>query len=394
MKSAFTIAAKDLRRRLRDRSAIVMGVVAPFALAAIFATLMPSDDGGFHADYAVVDLDGGGVAEPFVDQVLPGVAQAGFADLTSLSDRAEAVDRVADGEFSAAFIIPEGFSDAVGEGQEATITVIGNIDSGLGTQIAEAIAVSFSEEVNAVSLSVAAALGGFVNLQDAALAELAGRAAAFDPSIIVEEETADLKQMSSRTFYAASMAIMFLFFTAQFGVLGVLSERREGTLARLVAAPVGPWAIVFGKALTGFILGLLAMVVLIVASTLLLGASWGDPIGVALLVLGAVVSATGVSAMAATMAKTEEQASGWNAILAMSLAILGGTFFSLARAPEFVGNLSLITPHAWFLRGLDELAATTGRVADAVPAFLVMTVIGLITGAIGMMRAKQLVVGR
>ena len=98
--------------------------------------------------------------------------------------------------------------------------------------------------------------------------------------------------------------------------------------------------------------------------------------------------------MAATLARTEEQASGWNAILAMSLAILGGTFFSLARAPEFVSNLSLITPHAWFLRGLDELASPTGAVSDVLLAVAVMVGIGIVTGGIGLMRARRLVVGR
>ena len=81
-------------------------------------------------------------------------------------------------------------------------------------------------------------------------------------------------------------------------------------------------------------------------------------------------------------------------ILAMSLAILGGTFFSLARAPEFVSNLSLITPHAWFLRGLDELASPTGAVSDVLLAVAVMVGIGIVTGGIGLMRARRLVVGR
>ena len=393
MRAALTIAAKDLRQRLRDRSAIVMAVVAPFMLAAIFAMLLPADQ-GFHTEYAVVDLDGGPVSASFVQEVLPGVAEAGFADLRSIADRPEAEALVEDGEIGAAFVIPEGFSAAIMGGTDASISVIGNVDAALSAQIAEAIATSYAEEVNAVSLSVAAALGGFTNVQPGTLADMSSRAAGFEPSIAVEELTADLKQMSSKTFYSASMAIMFLFFTAQFGILSILSERRQGTLPRLVAAPVGPWSIVVGKALTGFVIGAIAMFVLIVASTLLLGADWGNPLGVGLLALGGVTSATGVSAMAATMAKTEEQASGWNAILAMSLAILGGTFFSLARAPEVISRLSLITPHAWFLRGLDELASPTSAVSDVFRAVAVMVGNGVVTGGIGLITARRLVVGR
>ena len=393
MRAVFTIAGKDLKQRIRDRSAIIMGIIAPFALASIFSLLLPSSQ-SFHTDYAVVDLDGGPVSELLTSRVLPGVAEAGFADITPIADRATAAELVEDGEMGAAFVIPESFSEAITGGRDATITIIGNVDAALSTQIAEAIATGYAEEINAVSLSVAAALGGFTTVLPGTIADLSSRAAVFEPSIVVEEKEADSKQMSDKTFYSASMAIMFLFFTAQFGILSLLSERRQGTLTRLIAAPIGPWTVVFAKALTGFVLGAVAMLVLILASTLLLGAEWGNPVGVALLALGGVVSATGVSAMAATMAKTEEQASGWNAILAMVLAILGGTFFSLDRAPEFVSQLSLMTPHAWFLRGLDELAAASGTVADALPAVGVMMAIGVVTGGLGLVRARGLVIGR
>ena len=393
MKAAIIIAAKDLRQRLRDRSAIIMGIVAPFALAAIFSLLLPSSQ-GFHTDYAVVDLDYGPVSALFTEQILPGVVESGFADVRTVDDREAAAVLVESGEVDAAFVIPSGFSQSITSGRDATISIIGNVDAALSTQIAEAIASSFAEEVNAVSLSVAAALGGFTVIQPEALADLSARAAVFEPAILVEDSEADSKQMTDKTFYSASMAIMFLFFTAQFGILSLLAERRQGTLPRLVAAPLGPWTIVIGKALTGFVLGVVAMTVLIVASTLLLGAAWGNPIGVVLLALAAVISATGVSAMAATMARTEEQASGWNAIIAMTLAILGGTFFSLDRAPEFVGRLSLLTPHAWFLRGLDELASASGGVTDVLPATAVMVAIGVVTGGIGLLRARKLVMGQ
>ena len=34
------------------------------------------------------------------------------------------------------------------------------------------------------------------------------------------------------------MAVFFLFFTVQFGVTSLLEERNDGTLARLLAAPI------------------------------------------------------------------------------------------------------------------------------------------------------------
>src|SRR5690606_20703415 len=103
-----------------------------------------------------------------------------------------------------------------------------------------------------------------------ALAALAREAAATEAPITLADLEAESREMSTTTYFAASMAIFFLFFTAQFGVLSLLTERREGTLPRLVAAPIRPWSIVAGKAIGSFALGIVAMAVLVLASSLLL----------------------------------------------------------------------------------------------------------------------------
>ena len=45
MRAALVIALKDLRQRLRDRTAIIVAVIAPFGLAAIFSTLIGGASG-------------------------------------------------------------------------------------------------------------------------------------------------------------------------------------------------------------------------------------------------------------------------------------------------------------------------------------------------------------
>ena len=66
MRHAWTIAAKDLRRRLRDRSAILVALILPFGLAWIFSlTLGDVESAGFDANYAVVDVDGGQLSSDF-----------------------------------------------------------------------------------------------------------------------------------------------------------------------------------------------------------------------------------------------------------------------------------------------------------------------------------------
>jgi len=394
MRAALVIALKDLRQRLRDRSAIIVAVIAPFGLAAIFSTLLGGVSQPLELDYAYADLDRSDLSRALRDGPLAGIEDAGIASIAEADSAASAREAVDIGEVDAALIVPEGFGAAVTAGQAGELEIIGSTDAGFSTDILRSIAESFTAELDGVRLAVALTAGELGETSPDALAALAREAAATDAPITLADLEAETREMSSTTYYAASMAIFFLFFTAQFGVLSLLSERRQGTLPRLVAAPIRPWAIVAGKAIGSFVMGIVAMAVLVLASSLMLGARWGDPIGVALLVLAAVIAAMGITALITTVATTEEQAGGWNAIVAVTLAILGGAFFDLSQGPEILSQVGFITPHAWFLEGLDLLAAASSSVVDVLVPIGALLGIGLVTGAIGLARAGGLVVRR
>ena len=71
MRTALLIARKDLRQRLRDRSAFLIALVVPFVLAAIFGlTLHDVGTGHVKFDFAVVDQDGGPAARAFAGGLL------------------------------------------------------------------------------------------------------------------------------------------------------------------------------------------------------------------------------------------------------------------------------------------------------------------------------------
>lgn len=398
MRAALLIAAKDLRARIRDRTALIVAVVAPFGLAAILGTVIPGGDGSLDLRYAIADLDGSEVSSAFRSGPLEGIVDAGVAEIVEVAD-ADAARAAVDGDDAdAAFVIPAGFGEAFRDTDGAEMQLIIRADASIAGQIGRAIVDGFVAELDAIRLSVATAVAaGDESPSEAYLGQLAAQAAvaaADPPPILVEQASAEVAQLDSRTYYAASMAIFFLFFTAQYGPLSLLTERQQGTLARLLAAPIHPWAVVLGKSLGSFLLGIVATGVLALASTFVLGASWGDALGVALLVLGAVTAATGITALVTTMARTEAQADGLNSIVAVSLAVLGGTFIPLSQAPELLGQLSFLTPHGWFLDGLNRLSVPSAGVNAVILPVGVLLAMGAVTGAIGLIRARRLVVAR
>ena len=394
MRAALVIAAKDFRQRLRDRSAIIVAVIAPFGLSAIFGILLGGTEDGLDLRYAFADLDGSSISSALRDGPLAGLEEAGVATITEVDGRDAAEAAIEAGDVGAALIVPAGYASAVQSAETADLEIIGSTQAGLATDVLRAVATSFTAELDGIRIATGTAASVMGVSDPAAVGELGARAAQTTSPLTVRAVDSELQQVVPTTFYAASMAIFFLFFTAQFGVLSLLTERRQGTLPRLVAAPISPSAIVLGKAIGSFALGIVAMAVLVVASTMLLGARWGDPFSVAILVLAAVTAAMGITALITTLARTEEQAGGWNSIVAVTLAILGGAFFDLSQGPEILTQVSFLTPHAWFLEGLDRLAAPSAVLADiALPAAALFGM-GLVTGAVGLVRARGLVVSR
>jgi ABC-2 type transport system permease protein len=392
MRATVLICLKDLKARLRDRSALLIGIVVPLGLAFIFNSIFSGISGNSKAiSLGVVDADRGVVAQQFVRQVLGPVGRIGLITIhpEDSVDRARAL--AASGTLNAVIVIPAGFSARVQANQPASMQVIGNIDAPISAEIARSIAEGYAADLNRVRLSVATAgrSGGSPGAPAPAQAQaLAARAAAATAPASVQDVSAKSKELDQKSFFAAGMAVFFLFFTVQFGVTSLLEERQDGTMARLLAAPIARASILGGKLLTSFLLGVVSMTVLAVATTLLFGASWGNPIGVGVLIVAAIFAAMGIMALIATLAKNAEQAANWQSVVAVVLGLLGGTFFPVSQAPGALSSLTFLAPQAWFLRGLGDLRGG-GISVVWVPA-LAMLGFAVVAGGLAITRLRHM----
>jgi len=383
VRNAWTIALKDLRRRMRDRTAVLVALVLPFGLAWIFSlTLGGADEGGFEAPYAVVSQDADG---HLPDEFTGLLESLDFVTLREAGSVAEAERLAEDGDIDAAVVFPAGFTEQVQSGGGGEIEVIASPDSSIGSLVAVSLARSFGSSLDAVGLSVAtvAGVGGEVDPPLVARAQLIPQAA------VIRTAAAADRVASQSTFFAIGMAVFFLFFAVEFGVRGLLEEREEGTLSRLLVAPVNPSSVIGGKALASFAVGLVSTTLLVVATTWLIGAEWGNPLGVALLVLGGVLAAVGVTAMVATLASTPAQAGAYVSIVAVVGGLLGGTFFPISQA-GWLGTLRFLSPQGWLMEGFQELSAG-GSLADIAAPLAGVLAIAVATGAIAWVRAQRMV---
>ncbi|HEX7441090.1 MAG TPA: ABC transporter permease [Caldimonas sp.] len=379
MRAALLIAGKDLRQRLRDRSALLVAIVVPLVLASIFGLIFHNVTGGkVTFTFGVVDQDHGSAAQAFEQQVLGPLQRSGLIEIRRESSLAAGRDAVDRGRVAATFVLPAGLTAAFDAGRPTQLRVLGSVDATIGAQVADSIAQSYASRAETLAIAARALHGR----------PPASFAAAAAPVALADVSTTN-RQLSAGTFYAAGMAVFFLFFTVQFGISSILDERRDGTLARMLAAPIRRGSVLGGKLLTSLALGVISMAVLALATHFLLHAHWGNPFGVAILICAGVLAATAVMALVATFARTPDQAGAWQSMVALVLGMLGGTFFPVSQAGGLLAKLSLATPQAWFLRGIDNLGGGAGVHVVFGPAAAILA-FAAVTGSVAFLRAGRL----
>ncbi len=362
LRAAATIARRDLRSRLRDRSALVTAFAAPLVLAVILSVALGGPDEAFETTIALADEDGGALGSELRD-VLVGDELAEIVEVVEVADADAARRAIVEGAALAALVVPEGLSDAIAAGAGGELVVLRDPDAGLSGDLATAIAQGAANEVErgrqAVELATAA--GALPPDQGEGVAAAARARPAALP--LVDDDVAG-GLTGAASYFGPAMAVFFVFFVVGAGPQSLLRQRREGSLARLAAAPIPRGAIALGTAASVGALAFLSIATLWLVMSLGFGARWGDPRGVLALAAGVTVAAMALTTLVATLARSEEQVSGWTSIIVFTLALLGGSFGALPRALE---PLSLATPNGLALRGFVDLAAGGGLEVVVVP---------------------------
>jgi ABC-2 type transport system permease protein len=191
------------------------------------------------------------------------------------------------------------------------------------------------------------------------------------------------------SYFAPSMAMVFLFFTVGFGAKSLYVERREGLVSRLQAGPVSSTTIVGAKALAMCGLGLLSMSTIWATSVLVFGATWGAPGPVLLILIAMVLAAIGITSLVASAARTEEQIDLYSGLTGFVLALLGGSFIQYFQMPRQMQLLSLVTPNGWALRSFADMVAVGGGIFAVLPAIAAIGAFAVISAFVAARRLNR-----
>lgn len=384
MTALLVIAGRELRTRLRDGTAVLIAFVAPIALASLFSLALGTDTAPPEVRIGVVDLDQGRFAASVTDEVLGGEQLRDIVRVTPYPDRDAASAGLRAEDVGALIVFPPGFSDRVGAGDGGEVEVVRAPQGEVAGIVAQSAVDAFGALVQTRTLSVRAAQAAGVAADD--LTRYVEANGAAGPALALSGSPSGAL-VGAASYYGPAMAVLFVFFVVGTSARSLLTERRLGTLARMQVAPVAPWAVAGGKGLVAVALALCSMGVNWGFSTLVFGASWGDPLSVVALCLAHVLAVSGLTLLVASRASTDGQVDGATMVIAFVCAILGGSLVALHTLPDLLQTVALATPNGWAMNGFTDLALGGGLASVALPV-AVLTAIALVSGALATLRLR------
>lgn len=388
MLSALVIAAKDLRQRLRDRSAIVLTVVAPVVVAALMSAAFSGVE-HLHETLAVADEDHGAVAA----SLLAALRSPQVAPLVTVREEpsASAVSAaVRSGSAGAGLVIPAGFSASVAGAAPKALTTVASVNNALAAQLARSVVDGFTAQVNADRLAVATALAA--GAPPERLAALADAASRLRLPVGTVQRAFGAHELKPISYFAPAMALFFMLFIVSFTSRSFFVDREEGMIERILAAPVSAWEVVAGKALSALVLAAVSVTVMLVVTEAAFGADWGDPLAAVLVALSMVLAVVALTALVIVLARSQRQAEMISSIVIFGLALLGGNFVYVAVEPDVMRTLALLTPNGWALRAFTDLATTGGGLGVAVVPILAILAFTAVVGTAAALLARRVVV--
>lgn len=392
MRPILAIAMKDLRLLVRDKGAAFFTFIFPLALAIFFGMVFGGGGGGPSGIRVALVVEDPG---PAAAALAADLAKADGLTVTAMGTRAEGETAVRRGKADACVVLPGGFqeqADNILAGQsmriEARVDPRRQAEAGLLTgKLNEIAFIQMSRGVTDTSkftgmverarsaiaeakglspqrrLLMGALLDNLAGLNDAQArlredgkasgdlgagdqggAGFTWRPVTVDVQPLKPED--NTPQNAFEISFPQGIVWGLMGCVVGFGV-SMASERTQGTLMRLSAAPIGRHQIILGKALGCFLACVLVQGLLILMGTAVFGVHIRQPVLMGLAVVSSSLGFVGVMMLMVGLMRTEGAASGMGRAVVLILAMIGGGTIPLAFMPPLLQKVSGISPFSW-----------------------------------------------
>lgn len=413
LRDTLAIAWKDLQLILKDRGGMIVLFGLPLLIGSMYGSIYNgmdvTNEQGFTISVSLVNLDDGAYGE----QVVSTLEDIDILEIQAEDTVAQAEKLVVDETIMAAIVIPASFSQNVNSYEPSTIEVIvdpaqaqfGNILTGILKEVVTPI--NFQGEltygIRSVLKGSGLLEGAPQDYQQAVEAQITGvlmtQVMEMFQNPLISLRTEDLQGgvilIPDNWFavFVPAFVVMFAFFIVPGLAPELLKEKREGTLRRLLAAPLARRTVLLGKMLAYLSIVSLQVLLLFGIGNIFFDMPLGDDLfAMVLISLAMGLSATSLGVMVAALARTERQADAIGMVLGFLLAGIGGCIqiglVPTFRMEGFLGTLSKFVPHSYALDSFRKLMIESGTLGDVLPNILILLGFAVVFFVIGVWQFK------
>ncbi|MCF6169790.1 MAG: ABC transporter permease [Bacteroidales bacterium] len=166
----------------------------------------------------------------------------------------------------------------------------------------------------------------------------------------------------------------------------LIKERQSGVAMRLKTMPGSEQAVVFGKGVVYFVVGILQAIFMLLIGfyVLPLFGMYSLKIdshtlpALALIIIATSMAATGYGIVIGTIATSQEQSSIFGSISVVILAALGGVWVPTFMMSEFMVTVSKLSPLNWGLNGFYDIFLRNANITEVLPYAASLTIFFLL----------------
>ena len=181
----------------------------------------------------------------------------------------------------------------------------------------------------------------------------------------------------------AGVAIMMLLFSVTGMGSGMLTEKEEGTLKKLLYSPVRPSSILFGKMVSTIIVSIIQLTVMFLFAWLAFGLNiFIDVPSLIVMILSTAFACASFGIFIASIAKTRKQVESFSTRVILIMSAIGGSMVPIFIMPAIMQKIAVVSVNYWGIQGFYDIFWRHLPISDVMIRVVVLLGIGIFMMAI------------
>ena len=365
----FAVLVKEFIQMKRDRATFAMMVGIPVMQLLLFGYAINSDPKHMPA---MIEMNDSG---PITRAVLAGMETSTYFDFRGVTTGPSDGDRaLRDGSANFVIVIPPDFETDIVRGRQPDILI--DADASDPTAVGSAIS----------------AMNGIVTtaIKQTLTGPLAASAGSASPFSVTVHKQFNPEGLTSTNIVPGLLAVILSMMMTLITAVAIVRETEKGTMETLIATPVRPIEVMFGKIMPYILVGYIQTIIFLFAARVLFnvpfdGSGWAFFLGFNLyivvnLALGFLVS---------TVARSQMQAMQMSFMTILPTIMLSGFMFPFAGMPGWAQALGSVIPATHFLRVVRKIMLKGAELSDISGDMTNLALIMVVIVTIAMMRYRQ-----